>query len=271
LKDSPTGEAGINELVYSLILCMSEDERRGLPEYLRKKINTEKKAASFAYKSSTDQKRDFLSHLGVGFFWTFAAVNKLTTPEYLAVLKEFKKDSLNSSIKEMINKGVYITSDKNHVWLLSRMSQSTQTGTYAKNLELHTIGKYVRKWSIKLKSKEQSETDEMIESVGVVNKLILSTINQYRYTENLNITKEELKMLLYLDANKFSYISHSKLASVFLGSISGKKLSISEKDLLKKMMIQKHVDWRKNEFTITKLGIRTIHQFRDRVLQSFNF
>lgn len=272
LREEPIGEAGINELVYSLIITMPEDKRRELPEHLRKKINTEKRAGNFAFRSSTDQKRELLSHLGVEFFWTFVAINKTTTQEYFTLLKEFKKENQVTAIKDMVEAGVYVTSDKNHVWLLGRMAQSTQTGTYSKNLELATIGKHIRKWPVKLKSEAQFETEDLIESASVINKLISGTINQYRYAESsLDISQEELRILLCLDAYRSGYVSHAKLSNTFLGSISGKKLSTAEKDLMKKLMIQKHVDWRKKEYTITKLGIRTVHQFRDRVLKSFNF
>lgn len=271
-REEPIGESGINELVYSLILAMPEDKRRELPEYLRRKINTEKRAGNFAFRSSTDQKRDLLSHLGVEFFWVFVDVNKTTTQEYLTLLKEFKKDNPITGLKTMVEKGVYVTSDKNHVWLLGRMAQSVQTGIYSKNLELVTIGKHIRKWPKKLPSEDQDEVDDMVASVATINKLISGAINEYRYAESaLNITQEELRILLYLDAYKSQYVARSRLSNIFLGSISAKKLGVCEKDLLEKRMIQKPIDWRKKEYTITKIGIRTVHQFRDRVLKSFNF
>lgn len=265
-------ENSLNEYVYSLIMAMTNDQKKQLPEFLYKKINTANRAANFCHKSSTDQKRELLSYLGVGFFWTFAGVGKISQKEYVDVLKEFKKDNTTWGIKTMIEKGVYVTMDKNYVWALERMAQSTQTGVYSKNLEVDTAGRHIKNWPKRLTHDEQQESEEMLKSVDVINKMIAATLNQAKYIESgLGLKEEEMKVLLHFDSNRNQYISYARIKNVFLGSISSRKLSSSVASLLKSMLIQKHVDWRRKDYTITKMGIRKIHEFRDKVLKSFNF
>jgi hypothetical protein len=269
LREQAVIENGINELTYSIIRVMPDDDKKSLPGYIYKQMNTANRAAKFAYKSSTDQKREFFSYLRIGFFWTFAAVDKVTAKEYIAVLKEFRKDNHMPAMKDMVDHGLYITTDKNHVWLLGRMAQCTQTGAYTRNLQLGTLGAHIRNWPKKLNLEEVTESDELTESVKLINKVMANTISQFRYVDSLmEVNEEEMRMLLFLDSNKDYYMSHNRISNEFLGSISKKKISFTEKSLLKKMYIQAHVDWRKNEFTITKLGIRIVHKFREQVLKA---
>jgi hypothetical protein len=268
LKENGVIERGLNEFVYSLVLNMPLDKLRILPDHLRKKINTPKKASKFAYRSSTDEKRELLSYLDITFFWTFAAIDKITSKEYFGVLKEFQGRSQSEAMSQIIDGQIYVTTDKNHVHLLGRVAQNTQTGAYTKNLELTTLGNYIKKWPKKIKYPEQEESEEILESMMVINRLMYSTIEKSRRSEYLiGVTPEELELLFFFENKRSAYFHFDTLVDSFMGYIPARRMSSIINSLVKKMMIQKHIDWRKREFTITKLGIRSIHKFRELVLK----
>ncbi len=255
-------DRAVCEYVYSAIFSMSQKEKSNLPGYLCRQINTEKRAKRFAFKSSTDQKRELLSYLGIGFFWTFVNLKAVTDKQYFSVLKKFQKEYPVASLKEMSEWGMCVTNDLDYVFLLGQMNQTITSGAYVRNMEMMRAGSVLKRWSIKFNSFKERE--EIEEDALQVAKLIDKFFSCYKYIESITgVTEYEFRVLNYLYQHRNKYHPIENIWNKFAGDIPQRKLSFSITKLTKELLIQKHFDWRKKEVSITKLGLQIIHKFNN--------
>lgn len=272
LKQPPVQEKGLNELIYTLAYCLTDDQKSVLPYAYLDQIRTAKKARRFANKSSTDQKREFLSYLGLSSFFVIANLENQTASNLKEVLTEYKKGSQVGALKKLAEDGVFVSSDKEFVYLLGMLSQSITTPTYSMNLELMRVGYHLRRWPKKMKSELDEESEDLKISADVIAKLILFSEINFDFTEIISgVLKNEMKLLYFMYFKKGQYLSLEEMKNYFLGNMPGTKIAVSLRRLIDSQMMRKNTDWEHKEYTITKLGIRTVHEFRDRVLKSFNF
>lgn len=258
----------ISEFLYTVIYATPVKKRQGLPEHLYRKINTEKRAKAFCERSTTDQKRELLSHLDIGFFWTFVAVKEFTSKDYIPILKDLKKGNNVGSIEKMCEKGVCVTNDLEYAFFLSQMAHNTTSKQYVREMERIRAGSLVRSW--KSRFSVSDEDKELEKSALAVSKIIEKTLSYSHKLEGIVRIKEyEYRILNLLYSKRGEYIDLSFIWDYFAGEIPQRKLTISMNKLSKELYIQKHHSSRK--FTISKSGIRAVNLLLDKIVQSLNF
>ena len=261
LKDRP-----VCEYVYTAIYNMTQKEKANLPGYLATQINTEKRAKRFAFKSSTDQKRELLSYLGIGFFWTFVNLKTVTDKQYFSVLKNFQKEYPVSSLKDMSEWGMCVTNDMDYAFLLGQMKQTITSGAYVRNMEIMRAASVLKRWSKRFNSFK--ETEEIEEDAIQVARFTERFFSCHKHVESIaGVSEYEFRILNYLYLNRNKYHPIENIWNKFVGDIPQRKISFSLTKLSKELLIQKHFDWRKKEVAITKLGLQVIHKFNNSVFK----
>lgn len=249
---------------------MTDKKSKLLPARLYRQMNTEKKAKKFAYKSSTDEKREFLSYLDIGFFWTFAAVKEFTSRDYLPILKELKKDNPVAAVDIMCDRGISVSTDLEYVNRMTQMSHVSSSGAYVKSMERARLGAITKSWSRKFSPDTDSE--DVDNSAKVLAKYNESFIRIHRYIESLiGISENEYRVLNMLYERKGKYVELEEIWEYFSGEIGQRKLSFGVNVLMKEFLIQKYYDFSSKKYTITKSGVRLINEFQNRILKSSNF
>jgi len=267
--NSPTiQETGLNEVLYTAIMEMSLDQKKGIPDKFKKHLNTAKRAQNFIQKSSTDQKREVLQYLEYCSFMVISPAGSTGIRRFEKVFKEYKSGNVLEGLKQAARTGVLVIADREFSYLLGKMSQSMISGTYAKNHELIRVGNVINKWPKKIKH-EDEDYDYL--SNAMAKTILWSGICLEQSESSIGLSSDIIKMLSFLYIKKDTYVNREEISNYFVGLIVEKRIISNIKYLSDNFYIQKHFDWRKKEYTITKLGIRTVHQFRDRVLKSFNF
>jgi hypothetical protein len=265
-SSSGINDKAISEYVYTVIFNMTLKEKSSLPGYLSRQINTEKRAKRFAQKSSTDQKRELLSYLGIGFFWTFVNLKAVTDKQYFSVLKKFKEDYPVASLKEMSEWGMCVTNDLDYAFLLGQMSQVVTSGAYVRNMELMRVGGVLKRWGKKLISTKEAEDIE--EDAIRISRFTDNVLSNSKHIESITgVTEYDFRILNYLYQQRNRYHPIEDVWQKFVGDIPQRKLSFSIGKLAKELMVQKHFDYRKKEIAITKLGLQVIHKFNNSVFK----
>lgn len=261
-------ERGLNEATYTAIMVMGQDEKNSLPDRIKKHVNTAKKAQNFVNKSSLELKRELFEYLRYSIYFILAPVGIEGERKFLKAFEEYKNGDIQSGLREAAKSGIYVCSDREFSFLLGQMSQSMTTAPYAKNHELVRAGNVLKKWPVKLANND----DEYDTDAEAMVKIILWSEINFDETESaVGLSPESLRVLFFMYLGRRRYLSRESIGNFFTNQMGSPKMGAIIKFLSDKFFIQKHVDWRKKEYTITKLGIRTVHQFRDRVLKSFNF
>lgn len=269
LKSPIVQEKGLNEVLYTAIMGMTQDQKNYLPDRLKRHIKTSKRAQNFVAKSSLDLKREFLQYLEYSCYVVICPAGATGARKFKQIFEEFANGNIQNGLIEAAKNGVFVTGDKEFSFLLGRLAQGMTTSAYAQNLELMRAGSLLKKWPKRL---TQNEDDDYPTTADLLAKIILwSSINMERSELAVGLSSDQLKVLIFMYINRQGYIKKETIVTYFSSLISGLKMTSTMKFLAENQLIQKHVDWRKKEYTITKLGIQTVHQFRDRVLKSFNF
>lgn len=272
LKTRPLVDPALSEFIYTVAMTAPVSIKRRLPLNYFKAVLTEKAAKRFSITSSTDQKKEFLEYMGFRHFSVVTNIENIWNTGFKELLKSYDKGTISATVKEIVEAGIYITSDKELVHIFTRMSHNIATQLYRMEQEVVRIKKAQAKWSSQLGAVEIGESESEKESSQKFIKMTICVINDFVNADKyLEVGAYEVAVLNLLYVNQNSYISHDEITKQNVGLIPLNKATQVERKLLELSMIQPHVDWRKKEFTITSRGIRTVHQFRDRVLKSFNF
>lgn len=266
-------ESSISEFVYSVIKAATTEQRLNLPESLRKKINTEKRAKAFAKSSTTDQKRRLLSYLDIGFFWTFVNIRGVTPKHYSEILKLFARDNKVGAIREMAQKGLCVTSDKEYFYQLTNMGESSKSDVYKKEIELVNIQKsaaIIRKWKNKMPSLREEENAELFSNE--VANLIGVILSSYKSVKHYSgISNEDYLILNYFYQRRGKYIDAQEVEVKMSSDVMKRKIRPIVNRMAKNSYLMPHFDEREKKYSITKSGIQTIQKFRDKIMQLVNF
>lgn len=261
-------EIPIAQFLYTCIYNMTTREKSNIPSHLYQQINTEKKAKRFCEKSSTDQKREFFSYLDIGFFWTFVNAPNITAKQYLSIMKDIKKEHPVGALKEMCDRGMCITSDDEYIFLMGQMSRMVTSNVYVKNQELLRIGSGIKKWSKKLKPDDEDSSDEIFSALRIIDA---AYEKERHIPELLGISVFEYRILSFLYVSKDKYVPFKKIWDRFAGDIPQRKITSGQIKLAKALLIQRHYDWQKKEYIITRAGIRLVNEYLLAIQKSFKF
>lgn len=260
------------ELIYTIAREIPLQLKRNLPDKFFKVIGSEKTAMKFAVNSSLDEKREFLSYLGIQNFLVFANTERIHGAHFVEILKKFQSGQQAATIKQIASLGLYVSADKEFVFLLGQISQSIQTKAYSMDMEVLRSGYHVKNWKGSLENKESSEAKSQNDSSIEIIRLLLSGNDVLEFSESsYGVPKTHLLVLLYLYIKKHLFVPHEAIKNKFVGTLTPSHIASAYRNLMEHSYVEKHRDWWKKEYSITAKGILMVNQFRDRVLSSFNF
>lgn len=262
--DEPT----LNEVFYSAIMGMSLEEKKSLPDRLKKKVKNQSSAEKFSKSSSLDDKREFLSYIGISTFLMILPEGNFSIRKFDEVYKDYKSNNVIEGIRTASKTGIFVSSDRELCFYMGKMSQSFPQSPYTKNLELKNAGSIFRKWKTKITDSDPRYEED---SKSVV-KIILSSLSSFNNAESdIGVTQEQLLVLLFFYSNRGMIITKETLQGHFQSEMASAKIRSIVKYLCDNLLIQKSFEVGANNYYITKLGIRRSQQFRDMVLKSSKF
>ncbi len=262
-------ELALSELIYSIARNAPLSLKRTLPMRLYRAISNEKAAKKFSVQSSYEEKREFLSYMGVKHFIVFANVDKITGGDFKEILQDFANGNPAAASKKIADLNIYVSSDKQYVELLGITAQSISSPRYSLNMELLRTGYHLQKWHRELKHQDHKKLRDETEFDREFFRLLENTLTAYDMCESwFGITEHELKILLFLKIKSFTYASHEDLVGRFVGSMTPNQVAKAKRSLLKAFLIEKHYEPKKQEYTITARGILVVNQFKDKIINS---
>lgn len=263
-------EPGLSELVYTVAMTSPISLKRNLPEKYFEATKTAKGARRFAATSSFDQKKEYLECLGYKFMCVVSSVPNIWKPETAAILKKIEKAQGN--FDECFERGLYISSDTKLITALEERSSFSSSRAYIMGLELLRSKKGQPGWPVKLNRpeidefyKKEASFDLYVKSMLAVDEAIDSDVSSY----DLNVVGN--RILLYLYLNRRKYIPYEQIVSRFVNKCPRGQITNSKRKLLEHLLIQKHLDTRRKDYTITARGIMAVNQILQNVRESFNF
>lgn len=270
IKTKHLQEPGFSELVYTIAMAAPISVRRRLPERLFMATKSAKTARRFAATSSSEQKKEFLSYLGLKSWFVISNVDSIWATEFKELLKGVQKEQ--GSYDAMPENGIYVTSDKKLVTLMESMASFSISPAYRMSLELLRSQRKQSGWPTKLNKSEIDEVHEREAEYTSFAKMALAIEWALHGGElSYKLRPLELKMLLYLFLKKNSYVDHKDLVARFTGEIPKPEISNGERKLIEGLFIQHHADWRRNEYTITARGILFVSEILNHAAKLFNF
>lgn len=260
-------ELALSELIYSVARNAPLSLKRTLPMRLYRAISNEKAAKKFAAQSSYEEKREFLSYMGVKHYVVFANVDKITGGDFKEILQDFADGKPASASKKIADLNIFVSSDKQYVELLGVTAQSISSPRYSLNMELLRTGYHLQKWHRELKHPDHRKLREETEFDRELSKLISNLFTAHSMCESwFGITQDELRILLFLKIKTFTYVSHEDMVGKFVGSMTANQVAKAKRSLLKSFLIEKHYEPKKQEYTISARGILVVNQFKDKVI-----
>jgi hypothetical protein len=263
-------EPGLSELVYTVAMTSPISLKRNLPEKYFEATKTSKGARKFAATSSFDQKKEYLECLGYKFMCVISSIPNIWKPETSEMLKRMEKDQ--GSVEECYEKGVYISSDKKLIAALEQRSSFTSSRAYVMGLELLRSKKGQSSWSVKLNRPEIEEVYRKEARCNFFAKAVLA-IDEGMDSDEMScgLQATENRLLLYLYLHRKIYLPDDKIVSKLIKKSSKAQISNSKRKLLEELLIQRHADSRRKEYTITARGIIAVNQLLQYITESFNY
>lgn len=262
-------ERGLKDVVYTGMMGMSQDQKSKLPPRLKKHFKSPGAAKRFVEKSTFEQKREMLQHFEISSFLVLCPNGYMGVKKFLEVYGEFDNKLKADGLKKAAESGIYVTSDTEFEYTLGNLAQNLTSIPYQKHLELQRVGSAFKKWSRKVNSTAEDDVEYFAQVIAKT--MLWATMFFEKSDSVVNLDVHILKLLFYFYSTRTKYNSIDDVEYFFEGFLSKTKIREGLKKLIELNMIQKTFDWRKKEYTITKVGIRTVNQFRDRVFKSYNF
>lgn len=263
-------EPGLSELVYTVAMTSPVSARRLLPTNLFHATKTAKMAKKFAATSSSEEKKQFLGYLGFKTLTIVSNVKNIWETEFREILTKFENGQ--GDLEEAAEKGLYITSDKKLITMLESMAGITGSRAYIMGLELFRTKIGDRGWPKKLNRpevdevyKKEAQYEFFVKAVLAIDDTILSD----QLPSKVNAV--QLRILLYLFLKRNAYVSHDEFIQRFTRIVTKADISNSERKLLESLLIQRHLDIKKHEYTITARGILMVSEILHTVVNTYNF
>jgi hypothetical protein len=258
-----------NEFLYSILYNAAFDAKKIVPTRYYHLLRSERQAKKFISKANTDEARALLSYLGVEHFMVFVAKDRANFKDLKGILEKFKDDRKLESLQDIIDLKLFVTSDKELITLLGLVSQTIHHKAYSMKLELTRTGYHIRDWSKRL---HQEGSTEIIENCRLLAKTLLSCSLTLHKTDFLfGLRPLHIELLLYLYPTQNRYTTTKQIFSFFAGPYNKMKIAAAIKNLVKSQHLQKSAIAKRDEYTITALGIRVVNDYMDTVLHGNNF
>lgn len=261
-------DPAFNEYLYSVLFNAAFEDCEKLPPKYHKLIKSEKSAKRFINNSGWDEKMLVLSYLGVNSFYIIDE-RSINSPSLKKVVSGFKENQKSMSLSEVVKSGLYISSNKQLIGVLTLMAQAINSNSYTYNMEYKRIGYSIKKWSNQLGKGEFEENTELNKYIV---KALYSSNSVFKRTQDLfNIKPNEIQLLLYFYLHVDNYTAIAKVWDDNAAMLTKLEITNAIKILKGAAFIDQHPLNHKREYCITAKGIKVISDYKTIFAKTTNF
>lgn len=263
---SPT----LREFLYDVLYNLQGDKDQLLNDSYRELGRTNSRAKKFADRASLEQ----ICHISTlcGIQWCMVFFDDAGKPKTIRQLFENYKEGgdnpMNTRLNKLIEKKIYVTTDKQFIHYLGTAAELISSEEYRRNIELSRVGYHVRKWTRKLNSETVAQDIEDSQSLNYLSRLFLSCI----FTEKqLSISEQDSRILCFLFCHNTIYVKKKFIEDKFNGMYKPNKITNSLRRLIQHQFVQKNIDPKQGSYKITGLGEAETIKLLNGVLKQITF
>jgi hypothetical protein len=254
----------LREYIYTVFYNATTRVKNAIPPRFLKYVRSHREAKKFIDNSNLDEKIVLLSMLGIRWFLVFVDDKTTSLHDLRQLLSKFKEDKKLLALKEIIELQLFVTSDKELIYLLGLMSQVIDTAPYKTYSELSRSG-YSKLPQQLVKGSTTDEADIFFIQSTLNSPLVLK-----RSEILFDLSELQMLILLFLYPRKHAYVLASNVELFFDGRYNPRQVSGALRDLLRTDHIQKDIG-KDYKVTITALGITKVNRFKEAVIKSGTF
>lgn len=260
----------INEFLYTVIITLTKEQKDSLPRRIRSKINTIQRVKKFLAMASTDQKRELLSFLDYSTFFVLMPSGVPASKEVKELTKRYAAGDIANGLRDAAKSGILVTDDTDFEYGLRRMAQSMTSVPYIQHLQLIRAARATNNWPKKIQLEDEDEATA--EDVNVATRFMMAVGFGWELVSVLSpLDRNEMLILMYFFMHIHKYIGREQIDIYFVGKVTKNKTTYALKALIEKMYIRKYMGDNKGLMTITKLGVRVVADYRDKIVNATVF
>lgn len=259
----------LREFLYDVLYKLQGSDEFFKRDTYKELGRTNSKARQFANKATLEQILYIVGMCGIE--WTLVIFDNDKRPRYIRQLFERYRDegvhSDNAEIKKLIEKKIYITTDKQFVKYLGVAADLIEFDGYKRSAELSRAGYHLRQWQRKFKSATASADEDDAYSMRYLQKLALSTIIA---ESTQRLTQVDGRVLGFLYIFDTVFVQKSAIGKRLAGIYTMVGISSALKRLVKAGLVQE--DFKdKKAFKITALGVAEVNRNLGAALNQTSF
>lgn len=270
-KFTSLSEPIFNELLYTLLFNATAAQKRQLSgKFLRASLS-EKAAKNFIKHATDDEKKQLMSALGMKFFWCFAKED-FKSDTLRDILKKYEEDKKPSALRDVLDYGLYVSSDVNFLRLLGFVSRTVHHHAYFKNMELAQVGFQIKRWKKRAFLPADLDMRNIDEGATEMAKMLLAGSITIDYIKGvLGISPVQMKVILYLYTCPHRHTSEEFLQEFFYGYLRPVEVRVSIRELHNEGYIDGEREGRNWRYVINAKGTKIVNEFFKTVFSKFNF
>lgn len=250
-----------NDFLYTILYNSSYAEKRGLPGKYLRAASDQALLKQFIISADDEDKKVILTHFGYRFFWGFIRED-FKHRTFASLLEKYDEGKSTSFLKEILDNGFFVTSDKEVHRLLSLVSSAIHDKSFFIDMEFKRQGYHIKNWKKRLILQRDMLIRELEESALELSKVILrSNIIIDSMPTRFGISSAQAKILLLLYKDPNLYFSMDYLIEYFSINFTPMQVKRAVMGLAK----SSHLDLMKVEgkrsYTISGAGTKLISEF----------
>jgi hypothetical protein len=261
----------LSEYVYDLLWNYPLEDRKKIHRRYWMLMTDAKRARNFADYSTLEEKMLLFKELNIECALVFTQEKLKNTNSLKRVLSLYQEEKNAGAVREASNLQVFVSSDRDMSFLLGMISQTIHHKSYYLNMQMNKVGYSIKNWEKNQSTHDGKELKDLIDMSELIDKTILnSIINSDSIHHILGINPLDLRILIFLNLYKHTYLAKDFISSNFI-EYTKVKVGSSLKRLLLNDYIIKHPKLTDNKYTISGKGISAVGDFRKIVLKSNQF
>lgn len=260
----------LNEYLYTIIYSLTDEQRKTLSKATLRLLSTSTKTKNFVTNSTEEEKKRLLTELGYEWSLIIMPRGVKSVVELKRMMEQVNKGRSALGSEYLVKQKMFITSDKQLMYMLGIAAQTISHDNYFLNLDLLKVGNTLKKWKKRVGEEKQDDSLEAIQDADTLDKVIINAMDLYDCSMGLiGITPNELRVLQYFCTRRHAYIEKDEITQRFKGRITASAITTAVKKLFFGSYIRKGGNNRPPKYTITASGIDVVSKFRNRVLSTY--
>lgn len=251
----------LSDFLYTVLFNASYAEKRGLEGKYLKAAMSDKAARRFVENSTDEEKKVMLSHFGYRFFWVLMKED-FDKQGLRDLLDKFNEDKKVSALKDIMDKGVFVQSDKEFVRLLSFVSRTTHHNAFYYDMEFKRQGYHIEKWRKRIfleRDRLARDTDD--EAKKLASYFLRATTSMQGMKDRMGLSLLEMQILCYLYSEPHITFSEQTIVDYFINTSNKGHTSGSVKRLAKSGFLDYETDNGKRSYIINTEGVKVVTEY----------